>query len=165
MGQTGPDSSMTPASRWVTATSTCAREECTRVTVSLVNQRNFATVPGQFYDLIQWMREACGRERANEDSGENARPSLARPYIECTPRDEFPARIASNSNRESEKPLRPTASSRCNGKRTHARFRIFPSVALRSATTVHRYAIRRNKTPIRIYIENLINSRRMTALL
>lgn len=43
------------------------------VTVALVNQRNFATVPEQFYDLIQWMREGCGRERANEDSGENAR--------------------------------------------------------------------------------------------
>jgi len=94
-GTAGADLSIT-ASRWITATSICAKEESTRVTVPLVNQRNFATVPGQFYDLIQWMREGCGRERANEDSGENTRPSLARPYIGCTPRDEFPACIAAD---------------------------------------------------------------------
>lgn len=162
-----------PTSRWITRLSRVparVRRVVTRVT--LVNQRNFATVPGQFYDLIQWMREGCGRERDERgQSGENAKPSFARPYIGCTPRDEFPTRIASNSNRESEKALWPTASSRCDGKRIRAYSRIFPSVALHSAAMVHIrgvrgcIAIRCNKISIRIYIGNLINSRRTTALL
>lgn len=79
------------------------------------------------------MREGCGRERANMDNGENVRPSLARPYIGCTPRDEFPARIASIVTARMKNLC---GRLRARGVTRNAPVLVLSSVALRSAATV-----------------------------
>lgn len=158
-----------PTNRWITATdTTCAREECNTSRGVARKSAQFANVPGQFYDLIQWMREGCGRERGQPWKRETRR---LHGIPGCTLRDEFPRVYRRHGNRESEKSLRLTANSRYNGKRTRPRsnFRVDPVAALRF--TSHAVigggciAIRQNKIPIRIYIGNLINSERTVVLL